>query len=128
MSTRLLRFVCVGGDTTAVSYVLFLGLTGSGVHHMAAATVGWVAGLGISFVLNKRFTFGVRTPVNLREASSFVSGYLLQFLLGLAGFWVLIDQLGLTPAVAFPVNLVATTAFSFAFMRTAVFRPAPTAG
>jgi len=128
VSASLFRFLLVGGLTTAMNYLLFVGLTQAGLHHLAAATVGWAAGLIVSFVLNKRFTFEVRTRADAREVSAFVGGYLLQLLLGLAVYWVLIDGLGLTPSAAFVLNLAVVAAFSFAFMRRAVFRRTPAAG
>ena len=128
MSPRVLRFLMVGGVTTAMNYVLLAGLVHAGLHHLAAATVGWAAGLIVSFVLNKRFTFEVRSRADLREVGSFVGGYLLQLLLGLSVYAVLIDGLRLPLPAAFLINLVVVAAFSFLFMRRAVFRPVPAAG
>ena len=128
MSTRPFRFLMVGGLTTGLNFLLFVGLTHLGLHHLVAATVGWAAGLAVSFVLNKRFTFEVRTRADAREVGAFIGGYLLQLGLGLAVYWVLIDGLGLRPSAAFLLNLVVVAVFSFAFMRQAVFRPATAAG
>ena len=128
MSGQLFRFLLVGTTTTSLNYVLFVGLTRLGLHHLASATVGWFAGLLVSFVLNKRFTFGLRSRLSAREATSFFGGYVAQLLLGLAGYVVLIDGLGLSPTPAFLVNLVVVASFSFAFMRLAVFRPTPAGG
>ena len=128
MRGQVLRFVLVGAATTGLNYVLFVGLTGLGLHHLASATVGWCAGLLVSFVFNRRFTFGLRSRVSAREASSFVGGYVAQLLLGLAGYVVLIDILGLSPTPAFLINLAVVASFSFGFMRLAVFRPSPAGG
>jgi len=47
----------------------------------------------------------------------------LQFAVGSCGYAILIGRLGLSPTPAFLVNLVATAATSFLFMRFVVFRP-----
>ena len=122
------RFLLVGGLTTGLNFLLFVGLVRLGLHHLLAATVGWLVGLLVSFVLNKRFTFGVRTRADVREVGSFLSGYVLQLALGLGVYALLIDGFGLGPPLAFAINLVLVAAFSFAFMRAAVFRPAASGG
>lgn len=118
---RVVRFGLVGLLTTALSYAVFVTAIHLGVHYLLASALAWASGVGLSFVLNKRFTFAVRTRADLREAASFLAGYVLQLIVGTAGYAVLIGGLGLKPTPAFAVNLVITSGFSFLYMQTLVF-------
>ena len=119
---RLVRFGLVGALVTAVSYVVFIGLQRVGVHYLVAGTAGWACGTGLSFVLNKSFTFAIRRATTWREVALFLLGYALQLCLGLAAYAVLISGLGMTPSAAFATNLALTATVSFTFMQLAVFR------
>jgi putative flippase GtrA len=121
---HLLRFGLVGALTTGLSFVLFTGLTGLGAHYLAASALAWLAAMLVSFALNKRFTFSLRTPASARETASFVGGSLLQLLMASLGYALLIDGAGLSPSLAFAINLCLVAASSFAFMRLVVFHRA----
>lgn len=122
MLRRLLRFGLVGGLATAFNFLVFAGLAHAGVHYLVAGVIGWALSLGLSYLGNKRFTFGHGRGVDLRELAVFASGYGVQLGLGLTVYAVLIDGLGMRPEPAFLINLVVVAAFSFTFMSRAVFR------
>lgn len=125
---NLVRFGLVGGFVTAVAYVTFTGLLHLGAHYLVAATAGWAVGVGLSYVLNRTFTFEVGGRAKPREFGTFVGGYVLQLGLGLADYWLLIGVLKFGPSLAFVANLGLSAAFSFIFMRWVVFRrPQPSA-
>lgn len=119
---NLWRFLLVGGFNTLVVYLAFKGLLAAGVHYLIAAAVGWAVGVGISYALNRSFTFEVTHKARPKEFGAFVGGYLLQLALGQLMFWVLMGLLRLDADIAFLCNLVFTTAISFLFMRFVVFR------
>lgn len=118
----ILRFGLVGGFVTGMVYLLFIGLLKLGVHYLLASGAGWAAGIGISYLLNRTFTFAVPDRARPKEFGVFVGGALLQLGLGLGCYWVLMGLLGLGPTVSFVINLVFTATFSFVFMRWVVFR------
>ena len=118
----LVRFGLVGGATTALTYLIFVGLIGLHVHYLIASAAGWAASVCVSYVLNKRFTFSDRTGASLGEVGKFVGGYVLQFLVASTGYAILIGGCGLKPTPAFLVNLVITSAVSFTYMRLIVFQ------
>ena len=123
--TRLVRFGLAGLLTTAIAYVVFIGLLKIAVPYLLAATAAWAASLGVGFALNRRFTFGIAGADRYkRDFGLYVTGAVLQLLVGLAGYAVLIGQLRLGPTPAFAVNIVITTSFSFLFMRFVTFRRA----
>jgi putative flippase GtrA len=125
LARRLVRFLMVGGFNTGLVYLAFKGLLAIGVHYLAAAAIGWAVGVGVSYVLNRSFTFEMTHKPQAREFGAFVGGYLLQLAVGQATYWVLIGLLGLDEDIAFLCNLVFTTAISFLFMRFVVFRHRP---
>jgi putative flippase GtrA len=117
----LMRFGLVGGLVTGLVYLAFTGLLRLGVNYLVAATIGWALGVGLSYVLNRSFTFGVKERARPREFGAFVGGYLLQLGMGLVTYWLLMGVLRLNASLAFLVNLVGTASFSFVFMRWVVF-------
>jgi putative flippase GtrA len=120
---NLARFVLVGGFVTGVVYLVFIGLLKLGVYYLIASAIGWAVGVGISYVLNRSFTFGVTHKAQPREFGAFVAGYLLQLAVGQFTYWLLMGAIGLGPTLSFLCNLVFTT-ISFVFMRWVVFRRA----
>jgi putative flippase GtrA len=134
---RLIRFGLTGLLTTAIAYVVFIGLerlgahylpaglVKLGVHYQLATVVAWAAALTVGFVVNRRFTFGiVGRERGKRDFGLYVVGAVLQLLLSMAGYALLIGQLHLAPTPAFAVNLVATTTFNYLFLRFVTFRRA----
>lgn len=124
----LVRFLLVGGLNTALVYLAFKGLLAIGVHYLAAAAIGWALGVGVSYVLNRTFTFEVAHKAEPREFGAFLGVYLLQLGVGQLTYWILMGVLQLDADLAFLCNLVFTTAISFVFMRWVVFRHRPEAG
>jgi putative flippase GtrA len=116
------RFGLVGGFVTGVVYLAFIGMLELGVHYLVAAALGWALGLGLSYVLNRSFTFAVKHKAHRREYGAFIATYLLQLGLGQLTYWVMMGVLNLGPTVSFLVNLVFTASVSFVFMRWVVFR------
>jgi putative flippase GtrA len=120
---NVIGFALVGIGNTILSYAVFVVLVTLGVHYIPASTAAWAAGLALSFALNKRVTFAVRTRADPRELLWFAAGCVLQLLLGFASLALLIDGAGLGPTPAFWATLVVTASFSFAFMKLLVFGP-----
>jgi putative flippase GtrA len=122
LANNILRFGLVGGFVTGVVYLAFIGMLKLGIHYLVAAALGWALGLGISYVLNRNFTFAVKHKASRREYGAFIATYLLQLGLGQLTYWVMMGVLHLGPTVSFLVNLVFTASVSFVFMRWVVFR------
>ena len=120
----LLRFGVVGGAVTTIVYVVFIALLRAGMHYLSASAVGWAVGVGLSYGLNRAFTFAAKTPARPGEFVLFVVGAVLQLGLGLACYALLMGRLHLGATPAFLLNLVVTASFSFLFMRQLVFRRA----
>ena len=76
MTRKFIRFCLSGLVNTAVGYAIVLFLLYVNADPYLANGSGFLAGLVISFFLNKAFTFGRRNQVHRKE----VMGYALAFL------------------------------------------------
>lgn len=121
LGQRIFRFGIVGGGITLLNYVLSVALIGLGAHYVLATSFGWFVGVVISFFANKHYTFLQRGQADLREVASFLSGYVLQLLVGTATLVIFIDGIGLPFGLAFCFNVVITALFSYCFMDRIVF-------
>jgi putative flippase GtrA len=122
LSGRGVRFLISGAALTLLAYLIFAGLLALGLHYLIASTAAWVAGIVVSYFLNKGFTFELGRAFVWREFLTLAAGYGLQFLLASLGYVVLIDGLGFQPTPAFLINVVIVAGFSFLFMQFVVFR------
>lgn len=119
---RAVRFGLSGLVVTAVSYVTFIGFM-KVANYVVAGTLSWVFSLLVGFALNRRITFGFKGQAGLsRHAILFAVGAILQYAVAMAGYAVLIGIWRLDPTVAFGINLVLTTTFSFSFHSLVTFR------
>lgn len=126
ISRQLPRFILVSSGNVLINAVCFFCLVRLGVHYLAASTVGWFVGVVVSFVLNRRFTFGVTDRAWATQFGRYVVGYLVQLLLGWLIYVVCLEVFKLDLLIAYIVNLVLLPALTFAYMRTGVF-PSPSA-
>jgi len=120
---RLIRFGLTGALTTALSYVVFIGLIRLEVYYEAASAASWALGLVVGFVVNRRFTFGISGgDRRKRDFTLYIVGSLLQLGLGLSGYALLIGRFRLDPTPAFILNTAVTATFNFLFLRFVTFR------
>lgn len=99
------RFLLVGATNTAVSYVLYLLLL-EFMPYLYAYSISYGIGIVVSYILNSRFVF--RQPLSLHKFLQFPIVYVMQYSLGVAILWLLIGQLGISPALAM-IGVVAVT-------------------
>jgi putative flippase GtrA len=119
---RAVRYLLTGGFTTLVAYattMLFLHL----MNYIVATALAWAITVCVGFVLNRRFTFGiVGSDRRGRDFAFFVIGAAAQLAITIFGYSITLGRLKLDPTLAFAINLVATTAFGFAFISLVTFR------
>lgn len=87
---RLARFLLVGMGNTLLSLSIIAALLASGTGPFTANAAGFACGFAMSFVLNRRFTFGMRGRARLFEvlpfAACMAAAYIVNLaVLGLAG-------------------------------------------
>lgn len=118
---RLLRFGLVGLTTTALTYVVFRVGLGLKFHYLIASTFSWMAGMALSYPLNRRFTFAAGGGASFLEAVRFACGGVLQFLIGQGLYMLMIGRLHFNPTVAFVLNVGVGCVVNFTYMRWIVF-------
>ncbi len=119
---RVIKFGLTGLVTTLVAYLVFVALLRV-MHFVPAATISWVASVACGFLLNRRFTFGVRgADGRQRDFAVFLFGAGLQYCVAMVGYEILLGRLDMAPTPAFFINLIFTTAFSFGFHSLVTFR------
>lgn len=116
------RFAASGMVNTALGASIILLLTWLGVNYVVANASGYAAGLGISFILNKHWTFqgeGSRDREILRFAIVFVASYLVN--IGLVSVSIIVFKFGdLWSQLA---GICAYAVMSFLGMKYVVFAP-----
>jgi len=113
LSARFARFLASGAVNTALSYLLYLALLPF-LTYAVSYTVAYVAGIVISYLLNRFFVF--REGRGLASAAVFPLVYLVQFLLAQAILWLWVDLAGwdarLAPLAAICLTIPVTFVLS----------------
>lgn len=122
---RLSGFGAVGLAGLALNFALYRTLLAAGMAVPLVVVTTWAAGLGLAFFGNKRIAFGVKAATRGRHLGGFALAYGAQLGVGLAGYHVTLDMLGLPPTAAFVIVLFPTSVVSFAVMNRVAFRPSP---
>lgn len=118
---KLAKFIVVGVANNLVGYGAFVVLSLLGVAAIPAMTVSYVTGMVISFIGNRKWTFGHQGsifPTLVKFAVANLLGYGVNFAL----LWLFVSRLGL-PQI--PVQFFATGCVAlctFLMMRLWVFR------
>lgn len=114
-------FIAAGGTATVVNYALFVALYWGGVGYLVASAIGYVAGIAISFVINRRLVFRSRGSKR-QEVPRYVIAYLGALVVQLTLLEVFV-RLGLDPLIANAVALIIVVVLNFFVIRRVVFRP-----
>lgn len=107
------RFLIAGGANTLLGYGLYL-LLNLALDYRIAYTLSYVAGIGISFVLNSLYVF--RQPLRWQHLAVYPLVYVLQYAAGLATVWLFVSVMGWPEALApwaavaasLPLTFIAT--------------------
>ena len=118
------KFLVVGASNTALSFVVYAGLTAVGIPYVAAGAAGFAAGAVNGYVLNRRWTFGRGDSTGARVR------YLAVQLAGLgttsALLALLVEERRLGHVDAYVVTVPIVTVAMFLANRSWTFGPAPT--
>lgn len=118
---RGVRFSAVGVACTAVSYTVFL-LVSPHLQFELANVASWAAGIGLGFVLNRFVTYRIRGRDGLPlQFGLFVVGSLGQLIVSSIGYAVLMGLLRTPSWLAFPICMVFTAAYMFAYHEAITF-------
>ena len=120
LPSEFVRFVFAGLMNTGVTLLLFE-LLRRVMPYLAAYSITYVIGIGLSYWLNANFVFKIRKSV--RNAIAFPLVYVVQYLVGALLLWALVGKLALHPAVAVIVVVASTLPLTFVLTRFVLRRP-----
>ncbi|MBI5438018.1 MAG: GtrA family protein [Nitrosomonadales bacterium] len=104
------RFLLAGAANTLLTYLLYLFLL-EFLAYLLAYSITFCTGIALSYFLNVYFVFKQRASF-----SSFVKFpivYIIQYSLGAAILWLLVDMAGVSPAIAMIGVIAATIPVTF---------------
>jgi putative flippase GtrA len=78
-AARIVRFVVMGGVSTAIGYGLILGALACGLGDYAANIVGFALGLPVSYTLHRRHTFRAPGRGSKREAAAYLVAFVIAY-------------------------------------------------
>lgn len=125
MMAVLLRYCAVGLVNTAVGYSIILMGLWLGLGDYPANAAGYIVGIIVSYVLQRRWAFAVTTPPTLREATRFCAAAALAYGANLGVIHVARSLGYVANPVAQAIAMVAYSATFFLLSRFVVFAPAP---
>jgi len=108
------RFVVAGAVNTITSYAIYLTLL-QWMPYLAAYTIAYAVGIGISYLLLTRFVFGA--PRRLATAMRFPLVYVAQYLTGSAIILLLVEAWGIRSSIAAIVAIIGSIPVSFLLSR-----------
>jgi putative flippase GtrA len=73
------RYSVVGFINTVVSYAIILMGLRLGAGDYGANAVGYLVGIALSYILQRRWAFAVKTPPSIREAARFCAAAVLAY-------------------------------------------------
>lgn len=97
------RFLIAGGINTGLTYLIYLGFLYL-MPYVWAYSITYVLGIGIGYALNSRWVFK-RAP-SRGSATAYPLTYALNYLLGIAMLWLLVELLHIPKEFA-PLLVVA---------------------
>jgi putative flippase GtrA len=113
MNVVFVKFLFGGVANTAITYTAFVALAQL-MSPSAAYTVSYVAGIGLSYLINSFFVF--RVPASLRSVIRYPVVYLVQYILGL-GVLLILTKFGLASWSAMIGVIIVTVPITFALTR-----------
>jgi putative flippase GtrA len=106
---EFIRFLIAGVANTVLGYLLYL-LFGLVMDYRLAYSCSYAAGIVLSYWINTAFVF--RRAWDWRRLAAYPSVYLLQYLVGLALLFLLVEHAGvpekLAPLLSIPMTIPIT--------------------
>lgn len=118
---QLLRFAIVGVASNTLGYLGYLALTALSVEAKTAMSLIYLAAIGASFALNRRWTFA-HTGGAPRTFFPYLAIYLAGYALNLAGLMYFADHLGLDHRIVQGCLVLGIAALMFVLQKFWIFR------
>lgn len=117
---QFLLFCIIGGISTIFNYLLFAILVMWGMNYLLSSALGYFLGVFISFRLNKKFTFNIRSNYLMGELSKYLKLYSFSLILGLIFLRSLV-YIGINVYIANIFMISLTTTINFIGTKIFVF-------
>lgn len=118
------KFLLSGLVVNASAYVVYLLLTVFGVGHKTAMTLVFVAGMLLSYNMNRRWTFAFREAGTVTRWR-FVAAYATAYGLNLSSMWLAVDLMGMPHYWVQAANLAVISALLFLAQKYWIFVARP---
>ncbi len=113
--TSFYRFIIIGFFNTFSGYTIYLVLVNLFFNHINSYIISYIVGILISYFLNSSFVFKVQPKFSTFLVFPLV--YIIQFILGFAGIYFLIDILAINKNIAPLIIIVFTLPIGFLLSR-----------
>lgn len=111
------RFVIAGILNTGSTYLIYR-LIMLATPYATAYTLAYLAGIGISYLLNTYYVF--RTSPSKRAAAQYPFVYVIQYLVGLGALHLLVRYAGVDARIAPLLTLLVTVPMSYVLSRRVI--------
>lgn len=119
---EFLRYLVVGVVNTVVGFGTIFLLMYLGLNPVYSNIVGYATGISLSFFLNRRFTFRVKTEKTLFQFIKFLAVLLISYLANITILIVAIYKLKMNPYFSQVVSGIVYTASGFLLTKKFVFK------
>ena len=125
---EIVNYLIVGVLTTAVSLVVYYGLTltvldpEKAVQLQAANVISWIAAVVFAYFTNRRFVFESRSQNMLKEAAAFFAARLSTLVLDMALMFLLVTLLKCNDKIAKLVVQAAVIVANYVLSKFLVFK------
>lgn len=119
---HFIRFLIVGGISTAMNYAVFFILLGLSMQYQWASACGFMAGVIVGFPLNKAWTYRASSTMTTSVFYSYIAVYLASLIINVAAITMLVDLMHIEPRIANLVTIIITTVANFLGTKFWVFR------
>lgn len=120
MIGQIIRYATVGLASNLALYVAYLAITFLGVGHKTAMTVLYAIGVGVTFTLNRNWTFKHKGHIS-KSFFSYLVIYALGYLLNFAALFLLVDRMGYSHQLVQGIMIILVALFLFILQKLIVF-------
>lgn len=120
--SHFIRFLIVGGVSTAVNYTVFFILLGLSMRYQWASACGFMVGVVVGLPLNKVWTYRDSSSMTASVFYSYIAVYLTSLIINVAAITMLVDRMHIEPPIANFVTIIITTMTNFLGTKFWVFR------
>ena len=121
-SQQFKRFIIIGSFSTIFNYIVFLAFFSTNFNYLLSSSIGYIAGLILGFMFNKKWTFQLRDHTNSIEIIKYIIVYFLSLVLSLSVLNILVNNMEIDARIANIFAIILTTMTNFLGLKFYVFR------